>query len=246
MLVYRSHSLDKLYTQILSVYPSAVNIVRALGIIIASDGDLPEVIEDILGMEKLVLHSLSCLMEDEIWKPGYFAELFTHYAIDSVSNSDDLQPINYSQSWQDVFYHPGSTCCNLGLFYLRSSIPFQSFSKNSERSDYERHGGPQVMSGISVYIHCTVARRVVLDETFDPKREFLQWLLRWSAPRLPSCHMSDVKPTRALYSSLHSLPHRTTGFPRGKSNLSVVVRFSRKRKMMQNLKTIFLYKEIYK
>ena len=61
--------LDLLYTQILSVYPSAVNIVQVLGFIIASDEDLPEVIEDILGMEegelRLVLHGLSSLMEDE-------------------------------------------------------------------------------------------------------------------------------------------------------------------------------------
>ena len=60
--------LDQLYTQILSVYPSTVNIVQILGIIIASKSNLPEVIEDILGMEegelKLVLHGLSSLMED--------------------------------------------------------------------------------------------------------------------------------------------------------------------------------------
>ena len=51
--------LDQLYTQILSVYPSAVNIVQILGIIIASELIFPEVIKDILGMEegklKLVL-----------------------------------------------------------------------------------------------------------------------------------------------------------------------------------------------
>ena len=62
--------LDQLYTQILSVYPSEVNIVEVLGIIIAfDDNHLPEVIEDILGMEegelKLVLCGLSSLMKDE-------------------------------------------------------------------------------------------------------------------------------------------------------------------------------------
>ena len=60
--------LDQLYTQILSVYPSAVDIAQVLGFIIASDENLPEVIEDILGMEegelKLVLRGLSSLMED--------------------------------------------------------------------------------------------------------------------------------------------------------------------------------------
>ena len=62
--------LDQLYKQILSVYPSEVNIVQVLGIIIAFDENhLPEVIEDILGMEegelKLVLCGLSSLMKDE-------------------------------------------------------------------------------------------------------------------------------------------------------------------------------------
>ena len=59
--------LDQLYTQILSVYPSTVNIVQILGIIITSKSNVPEVIEDILGMEKgeleLVLRGLSSLMD---------------------------------------------------------------------------------------------------------------------------------------------------------------------------------------
>ena len=59
--------LDHLYTQILSVYPTAVTIVQVMGIIIACEKNrLPEVIEDILGMEggglKLVLRGLSSLM----------------------------------------------------------------------------------------------------------------------------------------------------------------------------------------
>ena len=62
--------LDQLYTQILSIYPSAVNIVEVLGIIIAFDNNYqPEVIEDVLGMEegrlKLVLRGVSSLMEDQ-------------------------------------------------------------------------------------------------------------------------------------------------------------------------------------
>jgi hypothetical protein len=61
--------LDLLYTQILSVYPRSVNIVEVLGFIIACELDLPEVIEDFLGMEegelKLVLRGLSSLMEDK-------------------------------------------------------------------------------------------------------------------------------------------------------------------------------------
>ena len=62
--------LDQLYTQILSVYPSEVNIVQVLGFIIGiGPGRSSEVIEDILEMEegelKLVLCGLSSLMEDE-------------------------------------------------------------------------------------------------------------------------------------------------------------------------------------
>ena len=61
--------LDQLYTQILSVYPSEVNIVQVLGIISISHGKLAEVMEDIFGMEegelKLMLRGLSSLMKDE-------------------------------------------------------------------------------------------------------------------------------------------------------------------------------------
>ena len=77
--------LDQLYTQILSVYPSAVNIVHVLGIISASHGDLAEVIEDIFGMEEgeleLVIRGLSSLFNDEIlngkWEK-YVIPYFTH------------------------------------------------------------------------------------------------------------------------------------------------------------------------
>jgi hypothetical protein len=66
--------LDQLYTQILSVYPSSVNIVRVLGIISVSHGDLAEVMEDIFGMEegelKGILRGLSSLMNDEIDENG--------------------------------------------------------------------------------------------------------------------------------------------------------------------------------
>ena len=59
--------LDQLYTQILSVYPSAVNIVQVLGIISTCHGICAEVIEDIFQMEegelRLVLHGLSSLMD---------------------------------------------------------------------------------------------------------------------------------------------------------------------------------------
>ena len=61
--------LDQLYTQILSVFPSAVNIVKVLGIISVSHGVFREVMEDIFGMEEgelmLVLRGLSSLMKDE-------------------------------------------------------------------------------------------------------------------------------------------------------------------------------------
>ena len=78
--------LDQLYTQILSVYPSAEKIVQILGIIIASGQNLPEVIEDILEMEegelKPMLHGLSSLMEEKNWeyldKGSYVIPHFAH------------------------------------------------------------------------------------------------------------------------------------------------------------------------
>ena len=78
--------LDQLYTQILSVYPSTVNIVQILGIIIAFETDVPEVIEDILGMEegelKLVLSGLSSLMDGngERLHNGVISYVIPHFA----------------------------------------------------------------------------------------------------------------------------------------------------------------------
>ena len=76
--------LDQLYTQILSVYPSTVNIVQILGIINAIDRKLPEVVEDVLGMEegelKLVLRGLSSLttIEDDEKDDSYVIPYFAH------------------------------------------------------------------------------------------------------------------------------------------------------------------------
>ena len=87
--------LDQLYTQILSVYPSSVNIVHVLGIITISNGDLAEVIEDIFGMEEgkleLILRGLTSLMDDEneMWKwkkyviPRFAHASFRDYLFDS-------------------------------------------------------------------------------------------------------------------------------------------------------------------
>ena len=61
--------LDQLYTQILSVYPSAVNIVQVLGIVSISHGESAEVFENIFEMEEgeleLVLRGLSSLLNDK-------------------------------------------------------------------------------------------------------------------------------------------------------------------------------------
>ena len=77
--------LDKLYTQILSIYPSAVNIVQVLGIISVSHGERAEVMEDIFGMEegelKLVLRGLSSLMKDEN-NDYHFIPHFAHASFD--------------------------------------------------------------------------------------------------------------------------------------------------------------------
>ena len=88
--------LDQLYTQILSNYPSAVNIVQVLGIISGSHGKLAEVFEDIFGMEEgeleLVLRGLSSLLnykndENEKWKkhviPHFAHASFGDYLFDS-------------------------------------------------------------------------------------------------------------------------------------------------------------------
>ena len=94
--------LDQLYTQILSVYPRAVNIVQVLGIISVSHRQRAEVMEDIFGMEegelKLVLRGLSSLMKDEngddrdglnSGATSYFIPYFSHasfgdYLFDSI------------------------------------------------------------------------------------------------------------------------------------------------------------------
>ena len=84
--------LDQLYTQILSVYPSAVNIVQVLGIISTSHGDFAEVFEDIFAMEegelKLVLCGLSSLLNDENDENGNGEEyyLIPHFAHASFSD----------------------------------------------------------------------------------------------------------------------------------------------------------------
>ena len=82
--------LDQLYTQILSVYPSAVNIVHVLGIISVSHGAMAEVMEDIFGMEEgelqLVLRGLSSLMKvenDDDWdglNSGATSSVIPHFA----------------------------------------------------------------------------------------------------------------------------------------------------------------------
>ena len=96
--------LDQLYRQILSVYPSTVNIVQVLGIIITIQSCLPEVTEDIiLGMEegelKLVLCGLSSLMEDENVEDGclipYVIPQFAHASfLDYLFNSSRSGPFH--------------------------------------------------------------------------------------------------------------------------------------------------------
>ena len=100
--------LDQLYSQILSVYPSAVDIVQVLGIIIVSDNKTltPEVIEDILGMEegeaRLVLRGLSSLMKDktdeieECLNKGVIS--FAHASFrDYLLDSSRSGPLNVNQ-----------------------------------------------------------------------------------------------------------------------------------------------------
>ena len=82
--------LDQLYTQILSVYPSVMNIVHVLGIISVSHGVLQEVMEDIFGMEEgelmLVLRGLSSLLNDECLNKGDTSYVIPHFAHASFSD----------------------------------------------------------------------------------------------------------------------------------------------------------------
>jgi hypothetical protein len=100
--------LDQLYTQILSVYPTVVNIVQYLGIISVSHGKLAEVMEDIFGMEegelKLVLLGLSSLMKDEndenreCLNTGYVIPHFAHASFgDYLFNSSRSGPFHVDQ-----------------------------------------------------------------------------------------------------------------------------------------------------
>ena len=99
--------LDQLYTQILSVYPSAVNIVQVLGIITASGSNSPEVIEDILGMEegelRLVLSGLSSLMDGngERMGGGVISYVIPHFAhasfLDYLINSSRSGPFHVNR-----------------------------------------------------------------------------------------------------------------------------------------------------
>ena len=85
--------LDQLYTQILSVYPSVVNLVHVLGIISASHGVSQEVMEDIFGLEEgelmLVLRGLSSLLNDENEErlnEGDISYVIPHFAHASFSD----------------------------------------------------------------------------------------------------------------------------------------------------------------
>ena len=102
--------LDQLYTQILSVYPSEVNIVQILGIISASHGELAEVMEDIFGMEeselKLVLRGLSSLTKDENDEnegaTSYVIPHFAHASFgDYLFNSSRSGPFHVNQDEYD-------------------------------------------------------------------------------------------------------------------------------------------------
>ena len=100
--------LDQLYTQILSVYSSQVDLVKYLGIISASHGQLAKAIEDVFGMEegelKLVLRGLSSLTDDEngvSLNKGVCSYVIPHFAHASFSdylfNSSRSGPFHVNQ-----------------------------------------------------------------------------------------------------------------------------------------------------
>ena len=106
--------LDQLYTQILSVYPSAVNIVQVLEIIVAFDEkNLPEVVEDILGMEegelKLVLSGLSSLMEDENDENGELNKGVISYVIPHFAHTS-FRDYLFNSSRSGPFYINQQDC----------------------------------------------------------------------------------------------------------------------------------------
>ena len=101
--------LDQLYTQILSVYPSSVNIAQVLGFIVVLRQNLPELVADILEMEagdmKLVLQGLSSLMKDEIVVNPYFTTQFAHTSFrDYLLDSRRSGPFHVNlQEYQNQF-----------------------------------------------------------------------------------------------------------------------------------------------
>jgi hypothetical protein len=118
--------LDQLYTQILSIYPSAVNIVQVLGIIIAFNrNDSPEVIEDILEMEegelKLVLRGLSSLMDED--SNGFTSYVIPHFAHasfrDYLFNSSRSGPFHVNQQEYGIQLTIRSFACIVQLIRPR-------------------------------------------------------------------------------------------------------------------------------
>ena len=96
--------LDHLYTRILSIYPTAVNIVQVLGtIIVCEKNNFPQVIEDILEMEegelRLVLRGLSSLMDGDWEFLGIgIIPPFAHASfLDYLFNSSRSGPFHVNQ-----------------------------------------------------------------------------------------------------------------------------------------------------
>jgi hypothetical protein len=102
-----------------------VNIVQILGMIIEFDRNLPEVIEDILGMDegqlKLVLHGLSSLMKDENVErlnkgvSSYVIPHFAHASFrDYLFDSSRSGPFHVDQQEckNQVLYGASHALCN--------------------------------------------------------------------------------------------------------------------------------------
>jgi hypothetical protein len=94
--------LDYLYTQILSVYPSSVNIVQVLGIIIACEkNDNPQVIEGILGWRKAILKQVLrglLYLTDGNWRKKFYPPLAHHASFrDYLFDSSRSGPFHVNQ-----------------------------------------------------------------------------------------------------------------------------------------------------
>ena len=136
--------LDQLYTQILAVYPSTVNIVHVLGIISVSHGQChwAEVMEDIFGMEegelKQVLRGLSSLMKDVDDQRQNFQNYEDDEDDEEDNNDEDDEDDENDENdgdWDSSYIIPHFAHASFGdyLFDSCRSGPFHVYRREYEK-----------------------------------------------------------------------------------------------------------------